>query len=239
MKKVLFIALLATFQFAATAQDTAKTDAKLTAATVYYGYGAELTHETKVNVNAGIKQILIRQLSTTVDVNSLQISVPENVMLLSQKYAVYYPPAPAFTINPQVKIFQDSIAAINIKLRRNSNLISIEEQTLEKTGTLIEAVINNSGNKTVSAEDALKYDLITFVTKKQEIAQSVNEFALDLCNNASANALMVTKQLINETTNSSLEKTLDMAVQINARVRESDDFKRGVASFLNKENVNW
>lgn len=90
-----------------------------------------------------------------------------------------------------------------------------------------------------SAEEALKYNLITFVTKKEDIAQKVKDFALNLCNNASANALMVTKQLINETTNPWLEKSLEMAIQINARVRESNDFKKGVASFLNKEKVNW
>ncbi|TKC10023.1 enoyl-CoA hydratase/isomerase family protein [Pedobacter polaris] len=90
-----------------------------------------------------------------------------------------------------------------------------------------------------SAEDALKYNLITFVTKKEDIAQRVKDFALDLCNNASASALMVTKQLINQTTYPLLEKSLDMAVQINARVRESDDFKKGVASFLNKEKTKW
>jgi methylglutaconyl-CoA hydratase len=90
-----------------------------------------------------------------------------------------------------------------------------------------------------AAVDALKYNLITFVTKKEDIAQNVNDFALDLCNNASANALMVTKQLINQTTYQSLEKSLGMAIQINAKVRESDDFKKGVSSFLNKEKIKW
>jgi methylglutaconyl-CoA hydratase len=90
-----------------------------------------------------------------------------------------------------------------------------------------------------SAAGALNYNLITFVTNKEDIAQRVNEFAVDLCNNTSANALMVTKQLINQTTYPWLEKSLDMAVQINARVRESDDFKKGIASFLNKEKTKW
>lgn len=89
------------------------------------------------------------------------------------------------------------------------------------------------------AADALKYNLITFVTNKEEIAQKVNNFAIDLCINASANALMVTKQLINQTTYPWLEKSLEMAVQINARVRESDDFKKGVSNFLQKEKTNW
>lgn len=90
-----------------------------------------------------------------------------------------------------------------------------------------------------AAEEALKYNLITFVTKKEEIAQMVNNFAIDLCSNTSTNSLMVTKQLINQTTYSWLEKSLEMAVQINARVRESVDFKRGVAGFLQKEKIKW
>lgn len=90
-----------------------------------------------------------------------------------------------------------------------------------------------------SADEALKYNLITFVTKSEEIDQTVNEFALNLCNNASANALMITKQLINETTNPGLDKRLDMAVEMNAKVRESEDFKKGVGSFLNKEKIKW
>lgn len=90
-----------------------------------------------------------------------------------------------------------------------------------------------------TADEALNYNLITFVTKSEEINRTVNEFALNLCNNTSANALTVTKQLINETTNPSLMDSLEKAVQMNASVRESEDFKKGVGSFLNKEKINW
>lgn len=90
-----------------------------------------------------------------------------------------------------------------------------------------------------SADEALKYNLITFVTKKEEINQKVNKFAVDLCNDASTNSLAVTKRLINEITNPYLEKSLDIAVQVNAKVRESEDFKKGVASFLNKKKIKW
>ncbi|RZL34609.1 MAG: enoyl-CoA hydratase/isomerase family protein [Pedobacter sp.] len=109
---------------------------------------------------------------------------------------------------------------------------------LRKTSETIAKKILLKG-ELFSAEQALAYNLITFVTKPEEINQKTNEFALSLCNNASSNSLMITKQLINQTTYPLLEKTLDMAVQINARVRESDDFKKGVASFLNKEKINW
>ncbi len=90
-----------------------------------------------------------------------------------------------------------------------------------------------------SAEQALAYNLITYVTKKEEINQSVEDFALNLCKDASGNALMVTKQLIGQTTNPFLENSLNLAVQINARVRESEDFKKGIAAFLDKDKINW
>ena len=90
-----------------------------------------------------------------------------------------------------------------------------------------------------TAEEALSYGLITFVTKKEDISLNVNNFALSLCNEASANSLMVTKQLIGQTTNPELDKCLAAAVQLNASVRETEDFKKGVAAFISKEKINW
>ncbi|KIA91461.1 methylglutaconyl-CoA hydratase [Pedobacter kyungheensis] len=93
--------------------------------------------------------------------------------------------------------------------------------------------------KTFSAEQAQQYNLINFVTNPAEIHQKVKDFALSLCSESSGNSLMITKQLINQTNNPLLEKSLETAVQINARVRESEDFKKGIASFLKKEKINW
>lgn len=90
-----------------------------------------------------------------------------------------------------------------------------------------------------SAQEALNYGLITFVTKREDIDLKVNEFALNLCNETSANSLMVTKQLIGQNTHPLLEKSLSLAVQINARVRDSQDFRKGVGAFVNKEKIKW
>ncbi|WP_316811532.1 enoyl-CoA hydratase/isomerase family protein [Pedobacter heparinus] len=90
-----------------------------------------------------------------------------------------------------------------------------------------------------SAQEALNFGLITFVTNKEDISLNVSNFALNLCNEASANSLMVTKQLIGRTTNPELDKCLTEAVQLNARVRDSEDFKKGIAAFISKEKMNW
>jgi methylglutaconyl-CoA hydratase len=90
-----------------------------------------------------------------------------------------------------------------------------------------------------SASEALNFGLITFIKNKEEIEREVFDFASRLCETASSNSLMITKQLIGQTTNPFLEKSLSLAVQINARVRDSDDFKKGIAAFIEKEKIKW
>jgi len=109
---------------------------------------------------------------------------------------------------------------------------------IRKTGETIAKKILLNGDL-FTAEQALAYNLITYVTKKEEISQTVQDFALKLCEEASGNSLMVTKQLIGQTTNPGLENSLNLAVQINARVRDSDDFKKGIAAFIAKEKIKW
>ena len=136
--------------------DTVRTDATINNATVYFGYGAELTHQSKVKVDGATKIIVISQLSTTVDINSLQISVPEDVALLSQRYSVFYPKSPPVVKSKDVERLEDSIALVEKEIGRINNLIVIEQEILVKTGLLIETTINTSGNKTITSEELLK-----------------------------------------------------------------------------------
>jgi uncharacterized protein (TIGR02231 family) len=136
--------------------DTARADATINNATVYFGYGAELTHESKVKVDAGTKTIVISLLSTSADINSLQISVPEDVALLSQRYSVYYPTVPPIAKTKEVERMEDSIILLQKEIGRIDNLIVIDQEILTKTGLLIETTINTSGNKTVTSEEVLK-----------------------------------------------------------------------------------
>lgn len=109
---------------------------------------------------------------------------------------------------------------------------------VQKVGETLAKKLLISGDL-FSADEALKYNLITYVTKAEEINQIVREFALNLNNSASGNSLMLTKQLINETSNSWLDSCLTNAIKVNAETRESNDFRKGIASFLAKEKINW
>lgn len=109
---------------------------------------------------------------------------------------------------------------------------------VQKVGETLAKKLLLSGDL-FSSEEALKFNLIAYVTKAEEINQIVREYALNLSNNASGNSLALTKQLINQTTSTWLDNCLEIAIKVNAKTRESDDFRKGIASFLAKEKINW
>ena len=64
-------------------------------------------------------------------------------------------------------------------------------------------------------------------------------FAQDLIDKNSAQSMGATKQMIANVQNLSLQDGLNLAAQQNAKGRATDDCKKGIAAFLNKEPVNW
>jgi methylglutaconyl-CoA hydratase len=49
----------------------------------------------------------------------------------------------------------------------------------------------------------------------------------------------MTKQMIDKVQSMGLNEALDYAAKMNAEMRGSDDCKKGIAAFLNKENLIW
>ena len=146
--------------------DTASADSEIPNATVYFGYGAELTHQSKVKVTPETKTIIINHLSTAIDINSLQISVPEDVALLSHKYRVYYPQVPIVVKPAAIEKLEDSIEEVRNEIGRIENLVGIEKEILTKTGLLIETTIKTNGNKEVTSAEVLK--LLEYYNSKIE-----------------------------------------------------------------------
>ena len=109
---------------------------------------------------------------------------------------------------------------------------------IQKVGETLSKKLLLSGDL-FTAEEALKYNLITTVTKAEEINRIVREFALNLTTNTSGHSLALTKQLINQTTDTWLDSCLNNAIKVNAKTRESEDFKRGISSFLEKQKIKW
>ncbi len=155
--KFVMIALITLNVLTANAQqDTAKTTAQIKEATVYYGYGAELTHSAAIKVSKDTRFIMIDGVSTEIDLNSLQISVPENISLMSQQFSIYTAPEKPLAANPMTKKITDSIADINKEIAVIMNRIDIDQTVLDKTDELIKSTIATSGNKTELTAEVLK-----------------------------------------------------------------------------------
>jgi uncharacterized protein (TIGR02231 family) len=166
MKKLFSIIMLLSSISVMAQQDTAKVNATLTNATVYFGYGAELTHKANVKISNNTKFIVIDKLSTQIDLNSLQISCPENVSLLSQQFIVNQAEEEEYVESMLTKRIKDTIKLTQREISSITNKVAIEEEVMKKTDKLIESTIATSGNKTTLTAEVLK--LIEFNNFKIE-----------------------------------------------------------------------
>jgi methylglutaconyl-CoA hydratase len=91
----------------------------------------------------------------------------------------------------------------------------------------------------VQGNDAINFGLSNFLVSKDHLENSVKEFAQKLIINNSAHSMSLTKQMIDRVQSMSLNDALAYAAQMNAEMRASDDCKKGISSFLNKEKLSW
>ncbi len=151
----LFLLLLVVTPFLE-AQDTLRVKASLKNATVYFGYGAELTHEGKLMLGGGSRIVLVDGVSTSVDPNSLQVSLPEGVALLSQQFRIYQAPIPPSKYLKQMEVLLDSNRALQKEIARYQNLIATDQEVLVKTGLLIESPLRDKSDRPILSADILR-----------------------------------------------------------------------------------
>jgi len=89
-----------------------------------------------------------------------------------------------------------------------------------------------------SADEALQMGLINEVVAPDRLLERARELALSLMDNSAA-SLRATKQLLSETVNEELDKRLEAAIEQNARIRQTDDFREGITAFLEKRKPHW
>jgi methylglutaconyl-CoA hydratase len=91
----------------------------------------------------------------------------------------------------------------------------------------------------ITAEDAKSLGLINFISPSENLEHDVKAFANKLITGNSLQAMQTTKQMIADIQSKSLNEALTFAAEQNAKARASDDCKRGISSFLNKEKLLW
>lgn len=90
-----------------------------------------------------------------------------------------------------------------------------------------------------SAHEAQEMGLINEVMPGDQLGVEVADFAKQLIESNSAYSMSVTKQMIAKVQSLPLDEALDFAAEMNAKARASDDCKKGISAFLNKQKINW
>jgi methylglutaconyl-CoA hydratase len=90
----------------------------------------------------------------------------------------------------------------------------------------------------IGAEEAYRLGLATEMVPAEQLMQRARVLVADLLQNSPA-SLLATKRLLSNYSVAPLNGQLDAAVQENARIRTTEDFREGVNSFLEKRKPSW
>jgi methylglutaconyl-CoA hydratase len=90
----------------------------------------------------------------------------------------------------------------------------------------------------IDAAEAYRIGLINEVVAAENLISRAHEIAGVLMENSPA-SVRATKELISRNLNAELDQQIEAAVEQNARMRLTNDFHEGVASFLEKRRPKW
>lgn len=91
----------------------------------------------------------------------------------------------------------------------------------------------------IKAQEALNKGLINSVVERHDLETKVYQFAQTLINSNSEQSMQLTKQLIQDVHTLPLKEALDLAATMNAHARATEDCKKGISAFLNKQELRW
>lgn len=93
--------------------------------------------------------------------------------------------------------------------------------------------------KIIDASSALRIGLFSQIFPDNEIESQVREYLGNFVTGTSAGAVALTKEILSEVTEMRLEEALKYSTAMNVAARSTDDFRKGVNAFLNKEKLEW
>ena len=90
----------------------------------------------------------------------------------------------------------------------------------------------------IDAEEALRLGLVTEIVLPEMLMARARELADTLVANSPA-SLLATKRLLHTYSHAELDRQIAAAVDENARIRTTHDFREGVTAFLEKRKPIW
>jgi len=186
MKKyiLLLITLIGSYTAAnATNGDNSnKVKASLTTVTVYK-VGAEMTHTAKADVAEGNSELIIENVSNSLDINSIQVNCNGNVTIMGVEFGIDNLQDEIKT--PEIKFLQDSVEKVNKsinKIKTNidivNDLLSVLKSNREIKGSqtgLSVAELTKLMNYYEIKSIALQNQLDSLNDKQTKLAELVNK----------------------------------------------------------------
>ncbi|MDO4727751.1 MAG: DUF4139 domain-containing protein [Bacteroidota bacterium] len=160
MKKI-FVFIHVIFALALWGQKPIVVSSKVEQATVYFD-AVELTHKSSVNFTKGTYQIVVQNVSNTLDVNTVQALFPKGVSMLSTQFFIKNSEEGVQSNTPYYRQLKDSIALVDLELNRVRNRKNSEQKTVENLDI---AQSELKGLTTINTAEYVK--LVDFYTSKR------------------------------------------------------------------------
>jgi methylglutaconyl-CoA hydratase len=88
------------------------------------------------------------------------------------------------------------------------------------------------------ADEAFRLGLVNEIVDPTALLPRAHELARSLMESSPA-SLRATKELLSQSTNEELDRRMQAAIEGNARVRQTHDFREGITAFLEKRKPRW
>ncbi|TKC60141.1 DUF4139 domain-containing protein [Pedobacter hiemivivus] len=156
MKSIYLFLLIALNTSIVKAQQPRLFPAVLESAIVYRA-GAELNHKARINIPTGTSEIVITNIANTLDENSIQISVPPSITILSTSFSKDY--LKQDNNSPAYRIIDDSLTSAKRELVKVQNKSIVETNLLgllDKNQTVGGTNIGVNVNELIKVADYYK-----------------------------------------------------------------------------------
>ena len=129
MKKIIFFVCTLLCIIAATAKDDNGNTVKATLnAVTVYRIGAEMNHQAKAQLAKGNNELIIEDISNSLDASSIQVNCNGNVTVMGVEFSTDYLKDEIKT--PAIRLLDDSVERVNSNLERTKTAINITNELL-------------------------------------------------------------------------------------------------------------
>ncbi|AMA48193.1 MULTISPECIES: DUF4139 domain-containing protein [Flavobacterium] len=169
MQKILIKFILLTSAFA-WAQNPIFTQAKIKEATVYFN-SAEIIQQANIPLTNGTHEVVVKNVANYLNENSIQISTPSHVTILSIQFTNDYISEYDTNENsPEIKRVKDSISLLKKELNKVTNIRISEQKTIELLDKNQQVFGQNSGLSVLELSKMVEY----YKLKRTETSNTIN-----------------------------------------------------------------